>query len=160
MTEGKELFACGHRACAGCSEPIAVRMILEEAGPNTIGTICTGCLEVVSTGWPETAWEIPLIHAAVYEFEGRLMSIIPGEGPCLRCLLPSEPFEKKIVPVLGATPGVIASLQAMEVIKIITGIGESLIGRLLIFDGWNMSFEEIKVEKRTECRVCGTLDSR
>ena len=64
MTEGKELFACGHRACAGCSEPIAVRMILEEAGPNTIGTICTGCLEVVSTGWPETAWEIPLIHAA------------------------------------------------------------------------------------------------
>lgn len=60
----KELFASGHRACAGCGESIAVRMILDQTGPNTIATICTGCLEVVSTGWPETAWEIPLIHAA------------------------------------------------------------------------------------------------
>ncbi|MEA1992990.1 MAG: pyruvate synthase subunit PorB [Euryarchaeota archaeon] len=63
MTE-KELFSPGHRACAGCAEPIAVRAVLNEAGPNTVATVCTGCLEVVSTGWPESAWEIPLIHAA------------------------------------------------------------------------------------------------
>ncbi len=62
--EDMELFAPGHRACAGCGEGTAVRQILKVAGPNTIATICTGCLEVVSTGYPETAWEIPLIHAA------------------------------------------------------------------------------------------------
>ncbi len=62
--EDKELFASGHRACAGCGEGTAVRQILKAAGPNTIATVCTGCLEVVSTGYPETAWEIPLIHAA------------------------------------------------------------------------------------------------
>jgi pyruvate ferredoxin oxidoreductase beta subunit len=60
----KELFASGHRACAGCGEPIAVRTILNQAGPDTVAVVCTGCLEVVSTGWPETAWEIPLVHAA------------------------------------------------------------------------------------------------
>lgn len=60
----KELFASGHRACAGCAEPIAVRAVLNQAGPNTVAVVCTGCLEVVSTGWPETAWGVPLIHAA------------------------------------------------------------------------------------------------
>ena len=60
----KELFASGHRMCAGCAEGIAIRNILMEAGPNTIATIATGCLEVVSTAYPQTAWEIPIIHAA------------------------------------------------------------------------------------------------
>ena len=60
----KELFSCGHRGCAGCGEAIAVRHVLNTAGPNTIASICTGCIEVMTTGYPETAWEIPLIHAA------------------------------------------------------------------------------------------------
>ena len=60
----KEYLSCGHRACAGCGELNAVRQILNIAGKNTIATVCTGCLEVVFTGYPETAWEIPLIHAA------------------------------------------------------------------------------------------------
>lgn len=63
-TQERELFAPGHRMCAGCAEGIAVRNILKEAGPNTIATIATGCLEVVSTAYPQTAWEIPIIHAA------------------------------------------------------------------------------------------------
>jgi len=62
--QDRELFAPGHRMCAGCAEGIAVRNILKEAGPNTIATIATGCLEVVSTAYPQTAWEIPIIHAA------------------------------------------------------------------------------------------------
>jgi pyruvate ferredoxin oxidoreductase beta subunit len=60
----KELFSCGHRGCAGCGEAVAVRHVLNTAGPNTIASICTGCIEVMTTGYPETAWEIPLIHAA------------------------------------------------------------------------------------------------
>ncbi|MFO7791809.1 MAG: pyruvate synthase subunit PorB [Candidatus Saliniplasma sp.] len=64
MEEEKELFASGHRMCAGCAEGTAMRIILNEAGPNSIATVSTGCLEVTTTGYPQTAWEIPLIHAA------------------------------------------------------------------------------------------------
>ena len=64
VTETKEMFSCGHRGCAGCGEGTAVRMILNTAGPNTMVAICTGCLEVMTTPYPETAWEIPLIHVA------------------------------------------------------------------------------------------------
>jgi len=59
-----DLFSRGHRGCAGCGEGTAVRMVLNEAGPNTIISICTGCLEVMTTPYPETAWEVPIIHAA------------------------------------------------------------------------------------------------
>ena len=60
----KEMFSSGHRGCAGCGEGTAVRLVLNEAGPNTIVTAVTGCLEVMTTGYPETAWETPWIHAA------------------------------------------------------------------------------------------------
>lgn len=60
----KELLASGHRGCAGCGQMIALRHVLEVAGPNTVAAICTGCMEVISTNYPETAWEIPLIHVA------------------------------------------------------------------------------------------------
>ena len=59
-----ELFVSGHRGCAGCGMAAAVRMVLQEAGPNTIIANATGCLEVMSTGYPETAWKVPWIHAA------------------------------------------------------------------------------------------------
>ncbi len=62
--EEKELLASGHRMCAGCGEGTAMRAILKEAGPNSIATVATGCLEVTTTAYPQTAWEIPLIHAA------------------------------------------------------------------------------------------------
>jgi pyruvate ferredoxin oxidoreductase beta subunit len=60
----KEMFACGHRGCAGCGEAVAVRQVLNEAGPNTIVTEVTGCLEVMTTGYPESSWEVPWIHTA------------------------------------------------------------------------------------------------
>lgn len=63
-SKSNELFSCGHRGCAGCGEGTAVRMVLDTAGPNTIVAICTGCLEVMTTPFPETAWEIPIIHVA------------------------------------------------------------------------------------------------
>ncbi|MFH1402845.1 MAG: pyruvate synthase subunit PorB [Candidatus Altiarchaeota archaeon] len=60
----KEYFAKGHRACAGCGEALALRLIMKAAGPNTVVTQCTGCMEVVSTPYPETAWEVPWVHGA------------------------------------------------------------------------------------------------
>lgn len=98
--------------------------------------------------------KIPLVHGSVYGMEGRLTFIKAGETPCMRCIFDSSP-PNKIFPVLGAAPGVIGCLQAMEVIKYITGIGKNIKGRLLVFDGVNMNFSELKISKNPKCPVCG-----
>jgi molybdopterin/thiamine biosynthesis adenylyltransferase len=99
----------------------------------------------------------PFVHAAVYGLEGRLTTIIPGRGPCLKCLLPMEPNETNTFPVLGSTPAVMASMQAMEVVKVIVGIGEPLVGKLLVFDGEKMEFMQISVNRLENCPICGRI---
>jgi len=102
---------------------------------------------------------IPFFHGAVYGFEGRAMTIIPGQTACLRCLyrgvVPREKF-----PVIGVTPAVIGCIQATEVIKYIVGIGELLTNRLLTFDGLHMRFTEFKVKKDPSCEHCSHLASK
>lgn len=98
---------------------------------------------------------VPFIHGAAEGLVGQLMTILPGEGPCLKCAIPKEPPKKPFFPVLGATPGVIGCLQAMETIKLITGVGKPLVGRMLIFNGMDMTFDEIKVNRDPSCQVCG-----
>lgn len=95
---------------------------------------------------------LPLFHGAVYGFEGRATTIIPGETPCLRCLyqgvLPGK------TPVVGVTPAVVGCIQATEVMKYILGIGELLINRLLVYDGLGLNFSEVKVKKDPDCEEC------
>jgi molybdopterin/thiamine biosynthesis adenylyltransferase len=97
---------------------------------------------------------VPFFHGAVRGFEGRAMTIVPGESACLRCLyrgpVPPEKF-----PVIGVTPAVVGCIQATEVIKWIVGIGELLTNRLLLYDGLNMRFTEFKVERNPQCEHCG-----
>lgn len=97
---------------------------------------------------------IPLFHGAVYGFEGRATTIIPGETACLRCVcrdtIPGETF-----PVIGVIPAVIGCIQATEVIKHITGCGRLLTDKLLIYDGLHMSFAEYRVQKNPHCDHCG-----
>jgi len=101
-----------------------------------------------------------LVHGSVFRYEGQIMDIIPGEGPCLRCLYP-EPPPPGTMPsgaeagVPGYVPGVIGTLQAAEVVKLITGIGEPLVGRMIVFDSLSTCFDELKVERNPECAVCG-----
>jgi len=99
---------------------------------------------------------IPLFHGAVYGFEGRAMTIIPGQTACLRCLYRGV-FPQKKFPAIGVTPAVIGCIQATEVIKYIVGIGELLTNRLLAFDGLGMKFTEFKVKKDPNCEHCGRL---
>ena len=100
--------------------------------------------------------KIPFFHGAVHGFEGRAMTIIPGETACLRCMyrgpLPQEKF-----PVIGAAPAVIGSIQATEVIKYLVGIGKLLTNRLLIYNGLNVTFSEFTVSKNPDCDHCGSL---
>ncbi|MEM1977110.1 MAG: HesA/MoeB/ThiF family protein [Nitrososphaerota archaeon] len=97
----------------------------------------------------------PLIHGAIYGIEGRLMTIIPGKGPCLRCLIPREPAEQERIPVLGPLPGVVGSLEALEAIKMITGLGEPAVGKLIVIDGMDLSFHVVEVRRNPGCPVCG-----
>ena len=102
----------------------------------------------------------PYIHAAAYMAEGRLTTIIPGKGPCLRCMIREKPREHELTPILGPTPGALGCLQALEAIKLITGVGEPLVGRLLIIDGLNMDFYILPVKRDPECPVCGKKELR
>jgi molybdopterin/thiamine biosynthesis adenylyltransferase len=101
-----------------------------------------------------------LISAAVFRFEGQVISIYPGKGPCYRCLFATPPPAGTTpscqeAGVLGVVPGVIGTLQATEVIKAILGIGEPLRGRLLIWNALAMSFFTVTVPRNPECPVCG-----
>lgn len=98
---------------------------------------------------------IPFFHGAVYGFWGSVMTIIPGETACLRCLYRGVIHEEK-TPIVGVTPAVIGCIQATEVIKHILGIGQLLTNRLLIYDGLNMKFTEFRVKKDPKCEHCGT----
>jgi len=94
------------------------------------------------------------IHGAIHGLMGQLLTVIPKKGPCLQCVIPALPPSTEAIPVIAATPATIASLEVMEAIKIITGVGEPAIGRLIVFDGEKMKFYEIRVAKNPNCPVC------
>lgn len=102
----------------------------------------------------------PLVHAGIFRFDGQAITIIPHKGPCYRCLFP-EPPPPGLVPscqeagILGAVAGVIGVVQAIEALKFLLGIGDLLIGKLLIFNALNSSFRTVKVPKDKNCPVCG-----
>ncbi len=102
---------------------------------------------------------IPFIHAGVSSFCGQITTIVPGNGPCLRCIFTKSPKMPKFIPILGATPALLGSLQAMETLKLILGLGKPLVGRLLFFDGENMECNVVDVERKKDCTVCGSINS-
>ena len=103
----------------------------------------------------------PNVYGSIFRFEGQASVFYAKEGPCYRCLY-AEPPPPGLVPscaeggVLGVLPGIIGSIQAMETIKLILGVGEPLIGRLVLFDALKLQFRELKLEKDPDCPVCGS----
>jgi molybdopterin/thiamine biosynthesis adenylyltransferase/rhodanese-related sulfurtransferase len=104
--------------------------------------------------------DIPLVHGSIYRFEGQVTVFKPHEGPCYRCLFPTPP-PPELAPscaeggVLGVLPGIVGSLQASEALKLCLGIGESLAGRLLLFDALETEFSEVTLRRDPNCPVCG-----
>jgi adenylyltransferase/sulfurtransferase len=102
----------------------------------------------------------PNVYGSIFRFEGQASVFYAKEGPCYRCLYP-EPPPPGLVPscaeggVLGVLPGVIGVIQAIETVKLILGKGDSLIGRLVLFDAMKMKFRELKLRKNPECPICG-----
>jgi adenylyltransferase/sulfurtransferase len=98
---------------------------------------------------------IPLVYGSIWGMEGRLSFIQSPETPCFRCVFPEAP-PSEVFPVLGATPAVIGSLQALEAIKYLTGIGKNIKGKLLVWDGAATEFRTFKTPKDPQCPTCCT----
>jgi molybdopterin/thiamine biosynthesis adenylyltransferase/rhodanese-related sulfurtransferase len=104
---------------------------------------------------------IPNVYGSIYRFDGQASVFYTKEGPCYRCLFP-EPPPPGLVPscadggVLGILPGTIGTIQATEALKLLLGISSSLVGRLLLYNALDMSFEFVKLKKNSACRICGT----
>jgi len=107
---------------------------------------------------------LPNVHGAIYRFEGQVSVFWPARenepGPCYRCLFP-EPPPQELAPscaeagVLGILPGVVGTLEAVETVKILLGIGEPLVGRLLLYDALKQRFEEMRIDRNPACPACG-----
>jgi molybdopterin/thiamine biosynthesis adenylyltransferase/rhodanese-related sulfurtransferase len=104
--------------------------------------------------------EIPVVHGSIFRFEGQASVFHPYEGPCYRCLFPQPP-PPELAPscaeagVLGVLPGIVGSIEAMEAIKLILGIGEPLVGKLLTYDALEQEFRQLKLRRNPECPACG-----
>lgn len=100
----------------------------------------------------------PLVECAMYELEGQVTTVMPGQTPCLACLYPQEPPAwNRRFPVFGAVAGTVGCIGAMEAIKVLAGLGEPLFRRLLTFDLRSASFRTVSIRRRRECEVCGHL---
>jgi len=103
---------------------------------------------------------IPVVHGSIFRFEGQATIFDPYKGPCYRCMIP-EPPPAELAPscaeagVLGVLPGIIGSIQAVEAIKMLLGIGDPLVGRLLAYDALEESFRTFKVRRDPQCAACG-----
>jgi molybdopterin/thiamine biosynthesis adenylyltransferase len=136
----------------------------EEVTPHNIAEVFSGVDVILdcTDGFPARymlnehalAVGVPFVHAAVEGWHGQVITIVPGKGPCLRCLFPSAPPKKKAFPILGATAGVFGCLQAAEAVKVITGGGEPLCSKLLVGDLGNNSWETIEVARAERCPAC------
>ncbi len=108
-----------------------------------------------------SVWQgIPVVHGSIFRFEGQVTVFAPGAGPCYRCLFPQPP-PPELAPscaeggVLGVLPGIIGSIQANETLKLILDRGDTLAGRLLLFDALGTTLDEVTVRRDPECPVCG-----
>jgi molybdopterin-synthase adenylyltransferase len=145
---------------------IRIEAVSRRIAEKSIGEMAQGCDLIVDAmdNFPtryllnRTAVEegIPFIHGAVRGFFGQATTVLPGKSPCLRCLFPGSP-PQEVFPIIGATCGIIGAIEATEAIKLLTGQGEPLAGRLFLWDGLAGSADSVTVKQDPSCPVCGTL---
>jgi molybdopterin-synthase adenylyltransferase len=99
----------------------------------------------------------PLVDAAQWGLSGTVTVVKPGESACLACLYPDEPPFEEFFPVLGAIAMVIGAIAALEAIKVLSGTGDPLVGRMLLYDGQTATMTEVKTQRRPDCPVCGEM---
>jgi len=168
---GERKVESAEQRVRGLNPDVEVVAYRERLSPDTIDRILDEGWEVIVDGadnFPTryllndaSVWHgIPVVHGSIFRFEGQATVFSPGTGPCYRCLFPQPP-PPELAPscaeggVLGVLPGVIGSIQGSEALKLVLGIGEPLIGRLLLYDALAGSFDEVSVRRDPNCPVCG-----
>lgn len=102
--------------------------------------------------------QIPLVDCAMFNLEGHILPIVPGQTACLNCLYPEIPPNwKRRFPVIGAVSALAANIGVLEGIKLLTGLGEAQTGKMLYFDAASMNFQKVTIKRDSECKVCGHL---
>lgn len=160
---GQAKVVCAQKALERLNPHVQVeaipKTIQAENGSELVGScdIIVDALDNYTTRYllNQVAFQksIPLVHGAVEEFYGQATTIIPGRTNCLKCLIPSGPAQQTW-PIIGVTCGLIASIQATEVIKYIVGVGDLLENRFLIVDGLHTKVEEMELERTPGCEIC------
>jgi molybdopterin/thiamine biosynthesis adenylyltransferase len=107
----------------------------------------------------------PVIHGSIYRWDGQITTFVPFEGPCYRCMYPTQPPPElapacSVAGVLGVLPGIVGLLQANEVFKLVLGVGETLAGRLLMFDAMGTTFDEVRIWRDPSCPACGETSAQ
>ncbi len=102
----------------------------------------------------------PVVHGSIYRWDGQLTTFVPFEGPCYRCMYPTQPPAElapacSVAGVLGVLPGIVGLLQANEVLKLVLGVGDTLAGRLLLFDAMGTTLDEVRLWRDPACPACG-----
>jgi molybdopterin/thiamine biosynthesis adenylyltransferase/rhodanese-related sulfurtransferase len=102
----------------------------------------------------------PVVHGSIYRWDGQITTFVPLEGPCYRCMYPTQPPPElapacSVAGVLGVLPGIVGMLQANEVFKLVLGVGDTLAGRLLMFDAMGTTFDEVRIWRDPACPTCG-----
>jgi len=142
----------------------------ERLGPDNVDALVAG-YEVIVDGTDnfETRYLLndaavaarkPVVHGSIYRWDGQVTTFVPFSGPCYRCMYPTQPPDElapacAVAGVLGILPGIIGLLQANETVKLILGVGETLAGRMLLFDALSTSFDEVRIWRDPACPACG-----
>jgi molybdopterin-synthase adenylyltransferase len=148
------------------NEHIKVEIIDETINDDNIPGLTHGCDAIIDAmdnigtrfvlNRAAMKWRIPFFHGAVSGLEGRVTTIIPGKTACIGCMYKADTKSGKF-PVIGVTPGLIGIIQATEVIKYLTNMGELLANRLLIYDGMDLRFREFQLNRNPDCRECNQV---
>jgi molybdopterin/thiamine biosynthesis adenylyltransferase len=166
---GKPRVESAQRRLRELNPHVAVETIAENIGEDNAGALVSRCDAIVSAAPLFTERLLlnreavrqnkPLVDCAMYELEGRLMTVLPGQTACLACLYAEPPpnWNRKF-PVFSGVSSTVGALAAMEAIKLIAGLAQPLAGRLLMFDLSDMSFRTIAIARRADCGVCGHLN--
>jgi len=161
---GKNKALSAKNTLAALNENIKIEAVTERITAENIdkyakkADILLDCLDNFETRFLLNSYAVkkkkPLIFGAIYGYFGQLAFIRPGKSFCLACIFEGLPV-KGIFPVLGATPGVIGSLQAMEAVKYLTGTGENLKSELLTWNGIKQEFRKVVLKRNLHCKICG-----
>jgi molybdopterin-synthase adenylyltransferase len=162
---GRDKTASASERLAGLNSSILIEPLCRRITDETIAELTEGvdvivdCLDSFASRMvlnrQAVKSRIPLVHAGIAGTGGQLTVFAPAESGCLACLFPEKVADSEgPLPVLGATAGVLGSLEAMEAIKLVSGLGDPLVGRLLLFDGFSGDFREVHLEKNPRCPVC------